>query len=100
MKNSSEVHGLCLGEGGPYPDNRGNFPGTWKIERKKKTSEDIASKMQYNFRMWPEPNLFSGHSDKAGVLASRYMYAHSSCARMTQAANTGYTTNLTSVTGF
>ena len=36
MKNSSEVHGLCLGEGGPYPDNRGNFPGTWKIERKEK----------------------------------------------------------------
>ena len=44
-----------------------------------------------------EPNLFSGHFDKAGtVLASRH--AHSSCARMTQGAKTCYTTSLTSVT--
>ena len=53
--------------------------------------------MQHNFRTRLEPNLFSGHFDKAGtVLANRY--AHSSCARMTRAAKTGYTTTLTSVT--
>ena len=52
---------------------------------------------QYNFRTRLEPNLFSGHFDKAGtVLAIRY--AHSSCARMTRGAKTGYTTGLTSVT--
>ena len=52
---------------------------------------------QYNFRTRLEPNLFSGHFDKAGtVLASRY--AHNSCARMTRGSKTGYTTSLTSVT--
>ena len=52
---------------------------------------------QCNFRTNLEPSLFSGHFDKAGtVLASRY--AHSSCARMTRWAKTGYTTSLTSVT--
>ena len=53
--------------------------------------------MQYNFRTRLEPNLFSGHFDKAGtVLASRY--AHSSCARMTRGAKTGYITSSASVT--
>ena len=52
---------------------------------------------QYNFRTRLEPNLFSGHFDKAGtILVSRY--AHSSCARMTRGAKTGYTTSLISVT--
>ena len=53
--------------------------------------------MQCNFRARLEPNLFSSHFDRAGtVLATRY--AHSSCARMTRAATTGYTTSVTSVT--
>ena len=52
---------------------------------------------QYNFRTWLEPNLFSGHFDKAGtVLASRF--AHCSCMRMMRGAKTDYTTSLTSVT--
>ena len=52
---------------------------------------------QCNFRTRLKPNLFSGHFDKVGtVLASRY--AHSSCARMTREAKTGYTTSLTSST--
>ena len=57
----------------------------------------LLSMTQYNFRTRLEPNLFSGHFNKVGtVLASRY--AHSSCARMTRGAKTGYTTSLTSVT--
>ena len=80
-----------------------DFPGLRKTDgEKRKTSEDIVSKTllsmtQYNFRTRQGPNFFSVHSDKVGtVSASRY--AHSSCARMTRGAKTGYTTSLTSVT--
>ena len=71
------------------------LPGTRKKERKEKTLKNLESFQnpveharmvtQYNFRTRLEPNLFSGHFDKAGtVLASRS--AHSSCARMTRGA--------------
>ena len=56
----------------------------------------LLSMTQYNLRTRLEPNLFSGHFDKAGtILVSRY--AHSLCATMTQGAETVYTTSLTSV---
>ena len=47
------------------PDNRG-FPWNAKNGEKRKTSEDIVSKIllsmtQYNLRTMLEPNLFSGH---------------------------------------
>ena len=59
--------------------------------------EHARKMMQYNFRARLEPNLFSSHFVRAGtVLTTRY--AHSSCARMTRAATTGYTTSVTSVT--
>ena len=85
-----------------YPDKRGF---SWHAKNGEKKNlwryrvKVLLSMTQHNFRTTTrlEPNLFSGHFDKGRtVLASRY--THSSCARMTRGAKTGYTTSLTSVT--
>ena len=79
-----------------YPDNR-SFPWHAKNGEKRKPSEDIVSKSCWAWRNITSEWCWSPIFDKAvNVLASRY--AHSSCARMTRGAKTGYTTSLTSVT--
>ena len=89
---------LPIPDGRDYPDNRG-FSWHAKNGKKRKTSEDIVSKSCW---AWRNVTLERGWSRisslaKVGtVLTSRY--AHSSCARMTREAKTGYTTSLTSVT--
>ena len=98
--NSSQIKGTHKRD----PDKRGFSWHAKNGEEEKPLNKSCQNPVEHaqrmtqcNFRTNLEPSLFSGHFDKAGtVLASRY--AHSSCARMTRWAKTGYTTSLTSVT--
>ena len=89
-----------------YTDDRSSVPGSRKMERKEKPLkkscqnpvEHARRMMQYNFRTRLEPNLFSGHFDMAGTVLASW-YAHSSRARITRKAKTGYTTSSTGITG-